>query len=220
MAAVASKFEELKTLINNIKNGNSKANDTNAIAFTHDRARFLSSPILDVRAEVKGATDSSAKSAGEGGTAIVPLLALSLARGESSASVREAELWVAGQTLTVGKTFITADDKIYQVTTAGTVGTTAPTTTSSATATGGTAVVTDFTNATQVAAYLSERFTAAAGAEQVFVINNTASGANQTFVYTFVENGTATSIVDIELALVGIINNNGVALVDANVVYS
>jgi len=86
--------------------------------------------------------------------------------------------------------------------------------------TSGTAVVTDFTNATQVAAYLSERFTAAANVEQVFVINNTASGANQTFVYTFVENGTATSIVDIELALVGIINNNGVALVDANVVYS
>jgi hypothetical protein len=87
--------------------------------------------------------------------------------------------------------------------------------------TSGTAVVTDFTNGTQVAAYLSERFTATDNTfTQVFVINNTASGANQTFVYTFVENGTATSIVDIELALVGIINNNGVALVNANVVYS
>jgi hypothetical protein len=87
--------------------------------------------------------------------------------------------------------------------------------------TSGTAVVTDFTNGTQVAAYLSERFTATDNTfTQVFVINNTASGANQTFIYTFKENGTATSIVDIELALVGVIYNNGVALVDANVVYS
>jgi len=87
--------------------------------------------------------------------------------------------------------------------------------------TSGTAVITDFTNTTQVAAYLTERFTAAANTEQVFIINNTASGANQTFIYTFVENGTANSIVDIELALVGIINNNGVALTSAaNVVFS
>ena len=32
MAAVTSKFEELKTFINNIKNGHGKASDTNAIA--------------------------------------------------------------------------------------------------------------------------------------------------------------------------------------------
>jgi len=85
--------------------------------------------------------------------------------------------------------------------------------------TSGTAVVTDFNSAVQVAAYLSERYTISNGDSQVFVINNTASGANQSFVYTFLSADNA--ITSIDLALVGVINNNGVALTAAtNVVYS
>jgi Ca2+-binding RTX toxin-like protein len=87
--------------------------------------------------------------------------------------------------------------------------------------TGGTATVSDFTNLTEVAAYLSERFTAAANAEAVIIINDT-NGANDTsYVYTFDESGAATTITAAELALVGIITRTaGTGLANANVVYA
>ena len=86
--------------------------------------------------------------------------------------------------------------------------------------TAGTATVTDFTNTTQVAAYLSERFTSLLGAG-VFVINDTTTAANTSYVYTMVDIGTTTtSIAAAELALVGVISNGGTALVEANIVYA
>jgi S-layer protein len=87
--------------------------------------------------------------------------------------------------------------------------------------TGGTATVTDFTSTTQVAAYLSERFTSALTTGGVFVINDTTTSANTSYVYTFVDIGTtATSVTATELALVGIISNGGTALTAANIVYA
>ncbi|AQR66374.1 hypothetical protein BXU06_15975 [Aquaspirillum sp. LM1] len=85
--------------------------------------------------------------------------------------------------------------------------------------TGGTKVITDWTNMTQVADYLNEAFTTTTSTEQVFIINNTASGANTTYVYSYVDAGTAT-IAAAEVVLVGVINNGGSMLVDANVVYA
>lgn len=86
--------------------------------------------------------------------------------------------------------------------------------------TAGTAVVTDFTNLTQVSAYLTERFTAAANSEAVFIINNTTTGANTSFVYSFIESGVANTIIAAELILVGQISNGGTALANANVVFA
>lgn len=91
-------------------------------------------------------------------------------------------------------------------------------------ATGGTAVITDWTNMTQVAAYLSERFshtTTTANIEQVFVVNDTTTGSNKTYVYNFDSLVTANITIDAnELVLVGVISNGGSALLDANVVYA
>ena len=87
--------------------------------------------------------------------------------------------------------------------------------------TGGTAVVTDFTNMTQVAAYLSERFTVTAGSStNVFVINLTSGNNDTTYVYSFVD-ASGTSIVAAEIQLMGTITHTaGTALVNANVVYA
>ena len=90
--------------------------------------------------------------------------------------------------------------------------------------TGGSAVVTDWTNMTQVAAYLSERFThttTTADLEQVFVINDTTTGQNKTYIINFDSLVTANTTIDAnEICLVGTISNGGVDLVDANVVYA
>ncbi len=75
---------------------------------------------------------------------------------------------------------------------------------------------------TQVASYLSERqshTTSTANLEQVFVINDTTTGQNKTYVYDFDSLATANTTIDAaELALVGVISNGGTALVAANIV--
>jgi len=87
--------------------------------------------------------------------------------------------------------------------------------------TAGTAAVTDWTNMTQVSAYLSERFTSALTTGGVFVINDTTASANTSYVYTFVDVGTTpTFIAAAEIALVGVISNGGTALTAANIVYA
>ena len=87
--------------------------------------------------------------------------------------------------------------------------------------TGGTATVSDFTDLTAVAAYLSERFTSAANGEGVIVINYTGGANDTSFVYTYIESGAATTLTAAELALVGIVTHTaGTALVAANVVYA
>ena len=76
--------------------------------------------------------------------------------------------------------------------------------------TSGTAAVTDWTNLTQVSAYLNERFTAAAtNDEGVFVINvtNAASGSANAYVYSFDNDGTA-AIAAADIALVGVITTD------------
>jgi len=86
--------------------------------------------------------------------------------------------------------------------------------------TAGTAVVSDWTNLTQVAAYLNEAFaTTATNFEAVFVVN--ATGTNQSYVYSYDEAGGAT-IVAAEIMLAGVITRdtgNG-GLDSANVVYA
>jgi S-layer protein len=82
--------------------------------------------------------------------------------------------------------------------------------------TGGTAAVTDWTNLTQVGAYLSERFTATAGAsDNVFVVNT----GNTSYVYSFVD-AAGTTLVAGELALVGVVNNGGTALTASSIVFA
>jgi hypothetical protein len=68
---------------------------------------------------------------------------------------------------------------------------------------GGTATITDFTNLTQVAAYLTERFTTAANDKALIVMNN---GTN-TYVYYVDEGATADAgIAAAEVNLVGVFN--------------
>jgi hypothetical protein len=87
--------------------------------------------------------------------------------------------------------------------------------------TAGTATVSDFTDLTAVATYLSERFTGAANDEAVFVINYTGGANDTSFVYTFIESGAAVTITAAELALVGIVTHTaGTALTADNIVYS
>lgn len=87
-------------------------------------------------------------------------------------------------------------------------------------ATGGTATVTDFTNMTQVAAFLSERFThtaATADIETVFVWNV----GTTSYIYnmdSLAANAT-TAITAAELVLVGVVNQTA-ALTSANLVYA
>ncbi|MFA6700649.1 MAG: hypothetical protein WCS28_10840, partial [Thiomicrospira sp.] len=75
----------------------------------------------------------------------------------------------------------------------------------------GTAVITDFTSANQVSAYLDERVSTAATGDYVFVINNTNSGANASYVWAFT-NAVADTVEASELKLVGVIDNGGSAL--------
>ena len=84
--------------------------------------------------------------------------------------------------------------------------------------TGGTATVSDFTNLTQVAAYLSERLAVtAATSTGVFLINDI-SGTNTTsYVYSYIDAANA-GIQSTELLLVGTITHTaGAALAAANV---
>jgi len=85
--------------------------------------------------------------------------------------------------------------------------------------TGGSATVTDWTDMTKVAAYLNERYNTSANTEQVFIINDTTSGANKSYVINYIEGGTGT-IDSGELTLVGVIENGGAALGTVNVVFS
>lgn len=85
---------------------------------------------------------------------------------------------------------------------------------------GGTAVVTDWTNLTQVAAYLNERFTTSASANNdVIVINDTTSGANKSYVFDY-QDAATNGIASTEIVLVAVINNGGTALAAANVAYA
>lgn len=87
--------------------------------------------------------------------------------------------------------------------------------------TSGTKAITDFTNLTQVAEFLAEGFLAATGADteaNVFVFN--VSGTNSTYVYSFDSADANQIIAAAELKLVGVIDNGGTALANANVVYA
>jgi Ca2+-binding RTX toxin-like protein len=90
--------------------------------------------------------------------------------------------------------------------------------TAGALATGGTATVTDFTNMTQVAAFLSERYTTTNDADQENVI--VWNVGTTTYVYhvdTLV--GGTTAIAAAEIVLLGTITQ-GAALTSANLVYA
>ncbi len=87
--------------------------------------------------------------------------------------------------------------------------------------TGGTAVVTDWTNLTQVAAYLSEGFQAASAATteaNAFVIND--STTDITYIYNFINETAAVTILSTEIALIGTINNGGTDLATGNIVFA
>ena len=82
----------------------------------------------------------------------------------------------------------------------------------------GTAVVTDFTNLTQVSAYLTERFTVTASAQHNTIIFNDTSGSNDTsYVYTLSNVGANTTIDAVDIALVGVVHHTaGTALILAD----
>ena len=88
--------------------------------------------------------------------------------------------------------------------------------------TGGTATITDFTNLTQVAAYLSERLTVTGSNNRDVIVFNQTSGANDTsYVYVLSNSANNTTIDNADLGLVGIITHTpGTALTAANVVYA
>jgi len=91
--------------------------------------------------------------------------------------------------------------------------------------TSGTATVStaDFTagTLTAVAAYLTERFTViATNQENVVVFNDTTAGQNKSYVYDVNEVGGNTSIDAGDITLVGVIDNGGTDLVNANVDYA
>lgn len=65
---------------------------------------------------------------------------------------------------------------------------------------------------TALAAYLSERFTAATNDNDVFAINWTAGGSTTTYIYNFVDAGGAT-IAAAELTLVGVVSRGTAVLV-------
>jgi len=74
--------------------------------------------------------------------------------------------------------------------------------TAAALTTGGTATITDFTNVTQVATYLGERFTNDGGENAVVVMNN---GTNS-YVYDITDAGGDAALTG-EVTLIGVINN-------------
>lgn len=86
----------------------------------------------------------------------------------------------------------------------------------------GTSVVTDFTSVNQVSAYLNEHFdvnAAAATDTNIFILNDTNTGVNKSYIYSFADTATNTGEVDAaELTLVGIVNNAGTALNTSNYV--
>jgi hypothetical protein len=88
--------------------------------------------------------------------------------------------------------------------------------------TAGTATITDFTNLTQVAAYLTERFTVTASANRdVIVFNNTSGNNDTTFVYSLSNSAADTTIDAADLVLVGQITHvAGTALTNSNVVFA
>lgn len=83
--------------------------------------------------------------------------------------------------------------------------------------TGGTATLTeaDMTEATltNVAAYLTERFTEITAADvAVFAINWTANGNDTTYVYEFIEDAVGTAVIATELVLTGIVQHTATAI--------
>lgn len=88
--------------------------------------------------------------------------------------------------------------------------------------TSGTAVITDMTSAAQVSVYLNERFTTTATTQRdVIIINDTTSGQNKTYVWNYVDAGTAGFATNgSELTLVGVIENGGTALGASAVVFA
>ncbi len=86
----------------------------------------------------------------------------------------------------------------------------------------GTSVVTDFTSVNQVSAYLNEHFantTSSVGDTNVFIFNDTNTGVNKSYIYSFADTATNTGVVDAaELTLVGMVNNAGTALNTSNYV--
>ena len=120
-----------------------------------------------------------------------------------------------GTTSATGLTTITAaaaqgafaDDTVYIINTAATA---------AALTTAGTAVITDFTNMTQVATFLGERFTVAdATVEGVVVFNTTGT----TYIYQISGEATAGAMTVLDIALVGTIAQTA-ALGTANLVYA
>jgi len=122
-----------------------------------------------------------------------------------------------GTAVTTAATIRTmADNTSYVITTKGTA---------ADITTGGTATlaVADYTAATltNLAAYLSEGFQAATAATteaNVFIIND--ENTDLTYVYSFDNTTAAQTILANELTLVGVINNGGTDLVNANIDYA
>jgi hypothetical protein len=90
--------------------------------------------------------------------------------------------------------------------------------TAAALTTGGTAAVTDFTNMTQVSAFLSERYTTTNDAAQENVIVWNVGTTSYIYAIDTIAGGT-TAIAAAEIALVGQVTQ-GAALVSANLVYA
>jgi len=82
--------------------------------------------------------------------------------------------------------------------------------------TGGTATVSDFTNATQVAAYLAERFTLAGNDDEAVIVINV-TGTSTSYVYSIVDGNSTWAAADVTLA--GVITRD-TALDAANVVFA
>ncbi|MFI3215791.1 MAG: hypothetical protein QX192_03205, partial [Methylococcales bacterium] len=88
--------------------------------------------------------------------------------------------------------------------------------------TSGTLTVSDWTNMSQVSAYLNERYTVTSSANRdVIIINNTAGSNDTSYVYTLSNSAADTTIDTADIVLVGTITHTaGTALASSNVVYS
>ena len=87
--------------------------------------------------------------------------------------------------------------------------------------TAGTAVVTDFTNLTQVAAYLTEGFEFATAADteaNIIIIND--EGSDNSYIYSLNSAAADQTIAASEMLLAAVIDNGGVDILDANIVYT
>jgi Ca2+-binding RTX toxin-like protein len=85
----------------------------------------------------------------------------------------------------------------------------------------GTAVITDWTNLTQVAAYLDELVTVTASNQHNVIVFNNTSGANTTtYVYTLSNVGADVTVDAADIGLVGIITHAAGSMVAAQVVYA